>query len=358
VAYVDLYSRLSGILPGLSPTLARQFANDALKKIYAAKRWAFLVADAALVCPAALSAGSVSIAQYANTVTLNAAASAALTPFLTGTPLATQLQIRFMSIAGATTSGLYNILAVNTGSPTALVLTLDRVVMESTSPTAQYLIYRAYIIPPVSDFLTWISLVDQQNGFTITADKLTYTSAYFDTRDPQRQALGLSYFCGLYSSNQQTSGPTASPQSTLGPFQPIYELWPHSTQGQVFYCRYRRRGATFVNLTDEQPPGISDDLIVTMALHHFGYPYAQANIGAFPGFKSTNWTALYQESRISLYGDGKGRRGALQDAKLLDDDQALQSVWTRGHQGLKGRWPGGVPFPVDSNYIQSHPITW
>lgn len=358
MAYIDLYSRLAGTLPGLSPSLCRTFINNALQRIYAAKLWSFLVADAAIVCPSAISAGTVSIAQYSNTVTLNAAASAAVTPFIAGTPLLTQLQIRFMSIAGPSTSGIYNILAVNTTAPTALVLTLDRVVMEATSATAQYLVYRAYIIPPVSDFLAWTSLVDQQNGFTISGDKLTFTSTYFDVCDPQRQALGLSYYCGSYLGNQQTSGPTSTPQSTLNYGQPVYELWPHSTQGQVFYARYRRRGATFVSPFDLQPPGIPDDLILWVALHHYGYPHAQANLALFPTYAKTNWTALYQESRVTIYGTKGGPRGALQDAKLQDDEQALQSFWNRGRQGLKGRWSNGTPFPIDSNYIQAHPITW
>jgi hypothetical protein len=353
VAFIDLVSELSGTLPGLSPILARTFINRAWEKIRTAKSWSFLVSDAAVVCPAVLNAGTAAIVQYTNTVTLNAAASAALTPFLTGTPLATQLQIRFMSVTPTTTSQVYNILVADNTVPTAIVLTLDRVVQESTSAAASYLIYRAYIIPPVDDFLTWLSLVDQANAITISGRRLTYTATYFDVRDPQRQALGLAYYCGFYAGNQQTTGPTSSPSPTQAPWQPMYELWPHSTQGQTFYVRYRRRGTDLLNLTDQQPPGIPDGLIIQMALLHWGYPHVQANLGQFPSFKGVSWPLLYAAARGFLYGDpASGRRGSLQDAKLADDAQSPQYMVSRGHR-LKG---GSelTPFPIDSNYMQSH----
>lgn len=356
MAFIDLVSELSGTLPGLSPIYARTFINRSWEKIRTAKLWSFLVADAAVVLPAALSAGTVAVVQFTNTVTLNAAASTALTPFLAGTPLATQLQFRVMSITPTTTSGVYNILAADATVPTAIVLTLDRPVMEGTAAAASYLIYRAYIIPPVSDFLSWLSLVDQANAITIARDRLTYTATYFDIRDPQRQALGLAWYCGLYAGNQQSYvGATATPAPTLGQGQAIFELWPHSTQGQIFYVRYRRRGTDLLTLADQQPPGIPDGLIIQMALLHWGYPHVQANLGQFPSFKGVNWPLLYAAARSSIYGDpASGRRGSLQDAKLQDDAMAPQFMINRGH-GLKGgRFGGGAPFPIDSNYIQSH----
>ena len=320
MAYLDLSSELSGVLPGLSPTLADTFVNRAWRKIRDANLWSFLIADAAIVCPAALNAGLAAYTQFTNTVTLNIAASAGLTPFLLGTPLATQLQIRFTPLSAPTASEIYNILSVDPTVPTALVLTLDRSIQENTNATSAYIIYRAYIIPPTSDFLSWVCLNDMTNGYSIQGKKLTYTSAYFDARDPQRLALGLAYTCGFYRGNQ--FGSPTTPQSTQGGGQPVYELWPHSTQGQTFYCRYRRRGADFVQPTDVQPPGIPDELIVDMALLHYGYPWAQANIGQFPTLAKVNWPALYQEKRMQMYGGRDRKRGALQDAKLQDDQQA------------------------------------
>jgi hypothetical protein len=364
VAFLDLASEIAGVLPGCSPTLCRTWVNRAWRKIRDAKRWSFLVADAAIVCPAALSAGTASIVQFTNTVVLNAAASAALLPFTlaASVPQATQLQIRFTGLSAPSPSEIYNIVAVNTTVPAALVLTLDRVVMEVTAAASSYIIYRCYIIPPATDFLSWVSVTDMVNGYAITGQKLTYTSAYIDARDPQRLALGLAYFLGLYRGNaNQTTLPMSAttPQVTATYGQPIYELWPGSTQGQTFYCRYRRRGTDFINTTDVQPPGIPDELIIQMALLHFAYPHVQANIGKFPTMARSNWALLAQELRASLYGTRDGKRGALMDAKLADDEQALQSIISRGH-GLKGNPLGqpGFPYPVDASYFQSHAIFW
>lgn len=353
MAYLDLASELAGVLPGLSPTLARTYINRAWRKIRDAKLWSFLIADAAIVCPPAISAGAVTIIQFTNTVELNFFASMALAPFLVGVPSATQLQIRFTSLVSPSPSEIYNILAVNTTVPTALVLTLDRVVQEGTNAASSYFIYRAYITPPTSDFLSWVSLNDMVNGFSIGGPKLNYTSGYLDARDPQRLALGLSYFCGLYAGNQ-----TGTPQSASSYGTPIYELWPGSTQGQTWYVRYRRRGVDFVQPTDVQPPGIPDELIIQMALFHFAYPHVQANIGRFPTMAKANFPWLAQELRASIYGTKDGKRGALMDAKLQDDQQALQSIISRGHS-LTNRWGAvGFPYPIDSDFFQSHAIFW
>ena len=363
MAFIDLSSELSSVLPGLSPTLADTFINRSWRKIRDARAWSFLISDAAVVCPAALQAGGATYSQFSTTVTLNAAASAALTPFLLGVPLATQLQIRFMAIAGApTTSEVYNILAADPTVPTAIVLTLDRIIQEASATAAPYLIYRAYVIPPVPDFLGWISLVDQVNAITIAKSALTLTSAYFDCRDPQRQSLGLAYYLGFYAGNQQVTPTTTAPQSTLAQGQPIYELWPHSTQGQTFYVRYRRRGQPFVNATDAPPPGIPDSLIVNLALLDSGYPHVQVNIGQFPMYKGVNWPVLYERLRTTVYGNlgvAGGHRGSLQDAKLQDEAQASQMIINRGKRGLTGRFDGDAfPGLIDSSYWQSHAIFW
>jgi hypothetical protein len=358
---LDLSAELAGVLPGLSPTLARTFINRAWRKICDAKRWSFLVADAAVVCPPAITSGAVAIVRFTNLVTLNAAASAALLPFTlsTSVPQATQLQIRFTSLSAPSPSEIYNIIGVNSSVPTALVLTLDRAVMEGTNAASTYLIYRTYIIPPATDFLAWVSVTDMVNGFAITGPKLSYTSAYIDARDPQRLSLGLSYFLGLYRGNALAStlpGATTTPQPTTTYGQPIYEFWPGSTQGQTWYCRYRRRGTDFVNASDVPPPGIPDELIIQLALLHFGYPHVQANIGKFPTMAKTNWSLLANELRASLYGGRDGKRGALMDAKLADDEAGLQSIISRGHGLVRDRMAGVGP--ADADYWQSHPVTW
>jgi hypothetical protein len=349
MAYADLAAELTGVLPGLSPFLADTFINRAWRKIRDRRLWSFLIADAAVVCPVQVATGTFAITKYSVTAVGNAAARAALLAVDIGLGAGAlslvKLQIRFMG--GATTSQIYNILQAVDTNPT-ITLTLDRGVQEATTAVSVYLVYRAYIIPPVADFSTWISLDDMVNGIRIVGNRLTYTSSYFDLRDPQRQALGQSFLLGLYKGSAVVADNSA----------PIYELWPGCTMGQTWYTRYRRRGVDFTLATDTQPALIPDELIIDTALLHFAYPYCQANQGHFPAMKGINWATIFQEKRLSLYGNPQqGIRGALRDAIIADDNEALQSVWNRGH-GLKARGPAGFYGPIDSNYIQSHPVTW
>jgi len=338
----DLAAELSGRLPSLSPFLAQTFISRAWSSIRDERLWNFLIYDGAVVCPTLVSAGTFAITQYTQTVTANAAASAALAA-ITGVGV-TSLQIRFMGLGK--TSQIYNITGYNVTVPTAAVLTLDRIVQEPTNAASQYMVYRAYIVPPMTDFLRWESLVDMVNGFNIGGAKLTYTSAYFDARDPQRQAFGLAYFCGFYRAANSVDVVAADSA-------PIYELWPGSTQGQNFYVRFRRRGVDPAP-GDVLPPQIPTSLVMAHALAESGYPHVAANVGLFPQFKGSNFALLINQARTEY-------SNRLKLAKKQDDEQGLSSssVWNRGHGLRQGRFGGvGFPYPIDSNFFQSHPIFW
>lgn len=350
MAYGDLAAQLTGMLPGLSPFLASQFINNAWRKVRDRRQWAFLIYDSAIVCPPQITTGTANITRFSTTVTLDAVASAAVALVNVGPGAGAlslvKLQIRFMTVP--TTSEIYNILAVDTTNPNAWVLTLDRGVQEATTTTSPILIYRVYIQPPDPTFSEWVSLSDMVNGYQITRERLRYTSAYFDVRDPQRQSLGMSYYLGLYRRS-----PVAADNGI-----PWYELWPGCTQGQTFYCRYRSRGTDFAAPTDVQPAVIPDDLILNIALIDGAYPHCQANIGHFPAMAKVNWSALIAEKRVQVYGNhAAGVRGSMRDAIINDDNEATQSVLNRGH-GLRPDRRAGYYGPIDANYFQSHGGWW
>lgn len=351
MAFADMAAELVGRLPGLSPFLADTFINRAWAQIRDKREWSFLIADSVVNCPAQIATGTMNITQFGLTAVANAAARTALLAVYDIPPATakvlqiTAVQIRFMG--SGTTSQIYNIVSV-TDVAGVLTLTLDRRIQEATSAASPYLVYRAYVTPPVADFKSWVSLLDMANGIRIVGPQLTYTSWYFDARDPQRQALGQSYLLGLY----QTSTVVSANK------QPVYELWPGCTSGQTFYCRYRQRGSDFTAPTDVQPAVVSDALIVEFALLQHGYPWAQSNIGHFPAMKNANWPTLILHSRETIYGSKeRGITGLLRDALLEDDNMAMQSIISRGH-GLKPDRPAGFWGPIDSNYIQRHPISW
>lgn len=342
MAFVDLYSELTGRLPGLSPFLAEKFVQRAWRTVRDERNWSFLQEVCSIYCPTQITAGDVAVTQFSDTVTCDATASAALLAVTLPTGLdLTALQIRFGGYNNTQFVGqVYNIVDVDSSTPTAVVLTLDRAVIQPTNATSGYQVYRCYIRPVDDDFLKWTGFVDMTNGWPL---RLNWTSVQFDKRDPQRMAQGLSYYVGAFKGN-----PGSQPK-------PQYELWPHPVQGQSFFCRYQRSGEDFSEDVETQAPIIPDGLILSRALGYEAYPWASAAVGQFPQLKGTNWIALAIQEKDRYRAD-------LLRAKIKDDEQELQSVWNRGHglihsgrfRGMKGM----MDFPIDSNFMQSHLINF
>lgn len=341
MSFQALAAELTGVLPGLSPFLADTYINRAWVDIQRARLWSFLQDDCGIFCPGQVITGTVNITQFSATVTCDSDASAALLAIsLPPDQDLTALQIRFGGSGGAGQVGqVYSIAAFDDSDPTALVLTLDRIVQQGSDSTAGYQCYKAYIKPVVDDFLTWISVVDVTNGWKLW---LNYTSAQFDRRDPQRQAQGMGYYIGAFKGN-----PSSQPR-------PQYEVWPHPTAGQSFYGRYKRSGSAFTAPADELPPVIPDALVMARAMGWYGCGWANEHVGEFPMLKGTNWVS-------SALMRKKEYQELLLDAKRQDNEQELQDVWVRGH-GLihagQTYFKGMTQFPIDSAFMQSHLINF
>lgn len=351
MALLDMVAELTGVIQGLSPFLAETYINRALTDIYRERLWSFLVTDGAVVCPTAITTGTVNLTQYSATVTLDSAASAALQTQITGAaePGILQLQMRFGS--QPTTGGIYSIIACDNSTPTAVILTLDRVVQEPTNAASNYQIYRCYVIPPLPDFQKWLSFVDINNAIAITNDRLNLTSAQLDRRDPQRAAQSLAYFLASWGGNRISDPVTGDtvPNATVDASTPIYELWPHPTQGQTFYVRFRRAGAILVQPTDELPDQIPESFVLAKAYYAHVYPFVMANVANFPAFKGANGVALITQAKAEY-------SKLLLDAKRNDNDQQLQDVQNRGHglRSPRGDFKSMNAYPIDANFIQSH----
>lgn len=338
MSFQSLSSELVGTIPGLDPFLADSFVNRALRDVLDARAWSFLQSDGAIVCPAQIVAGTAAITQYSATVTMSAAASAALSAVVTE-PGLTKLQIRFGGAGNVSFAGqIYSILDADTTDPAAYVLTLDREVVQVTNATSGYQVYRCYVPPPVEDFLQWQSIVDMTNGWPLKRD---FTSSYFDSRDPQRMAQGLGYYVGAYKGVPATAS------------RPLYEIWPHPTAGQTFYVRFKRRGEPLFNAADTQPTMIPDQLVLLRANGWYAYPWAASNVGRFPALRGVGWVALTLDAK-RMYAE------ELLLAKKQDDNQELQTVWSRGHGLRRGRgtFKGIVDFPIDSAWLQSHLVNF
>lgn len=349
MAFIDVVHRLVGILPGLSPFLAQTYVNHAWEDIRGERPWNFLITDGMVICPAAVTTGTASITQYQSTVTLSAAASAAVLAQTDpdAVPGLIHQAIRF----GVTSPGggqIYHIREADAAAPAAIVLTLDRVVVEATAAASTFQIYRPYIVPPMADFAGWISLSDFTNGRIIDGDRLLRTSVYFDARDPQRNVQGQATMLGLCVGSRLSNVLTGavSPNATVAAGSPIYEFWPHPTSGQTFYARFRRSGVDFTS-NEVFPSVIPEALVLTKALGDYAYPFAAANVGNFPQFQKGDWRALMTQAKAKYNRD-------ILSAKNADDDIGLQTVYNRGHH-LRYTVQD-VTFPIDSNFLQSHLI--
>lgn len=331
MSFSDLASQLVGELPGLSPFLAETHIKQAWLDVCKARLWSFLMVDGAVVLPVQITAGTVTTTLNSPTVLCDAAASAALLPYVAGVPLLTQLQIRTQG------QSIYSISSVDSTVPTALVLTLSADFVGPTAAAGQsYQVYRCYITAPSADFLRWESFDDFQNGYAITGDRISRSRMEFDRRDPQRQSEGQAYFLG------ENRG-----QLTASVF---WEFWPHPTNGQVFIATYRSKGSApdFSDPASTPPPIIPDSLILTRAFGWYSYRWAQANRGAFPRYARYDFQGLTSNA-VNQYNR------EMLDVKRIDDEQALQTVYNRGRGG---RGNGGLLGPADAKYWQSHPITW
>ena len=353
---LDLSSKLAGEFPGLDPILAEDYVQTAWQYIRGKRNWSFLTTDYAFVCPAAIITGTVDFAQYASVCTLSATASAAViaagqvNPPSALAPGLDQLQIRFGPSSPAA-GQIYSITSYDATNPTAIVLTLNRPIIETANATSPYQIYRCYVPPPFEDFQRWESVVDMVNAQPIA---LNMSSAYFDLRDPQRTSQGLAFMLGRYETTYVPDPVTGTviPNSQVSAGTPLYELWPGPSQGQTFYCRVRRLGTDLTSIVDSPPATIMPDLVLTRARYKDVYPYLRVNLNNFPSFKGVPLTELY-DRQVREFKD------LFQTARRMDEDVAQQAVVSRGH-GLRdsGRqyFKGDGPFPIDANFIQSHLI--
>lgn len=319
MAFVDYYSELMGAIPRMDALNAQNIVNRAWKSILDERTWSFLVGEGVFLAPQIITAGSVTVTQFSNSVTLNATATTALTGL--GPPLITLRQFR----AGLGGGSVYNI--TNLAGST---LTLDRPYLEASASGTPYQVYRCYYQPTdmsgnfVTDFAHFIVILDPNDGYAITGENLLLTRQEIDARDPTRGAQDLPYTVAIYK---------ADPNG-----YPIYEFWPHPTAQRGFVCAYRRRGVP-LSATQDVPGTFPSSVLVAKA-KTIAYEWAMANAGRFAELKGVDWNLLLASTQKRYDRD-------LQKAKIKDDDLFLSSFIPQMRDYLT--YP-----PLDSKFLQSH----
>lgn len=323
---IEMAAELTGSIPGLSNLFARKYINQALEELQRDYLWSWNTAQGVLVFPTAVTAGFVATTQFSNQVTFNATAKAALNA-ANSNPTIINRQFRVPS-----SGPVYSITAYNT---TTGVATLDRIYTEPPDSAAQYTVYRAYFDAPSSDggttpntdFLRYLSINNDINGYSISGKRLYMTRQELNRRDPLRGAIGLPYYLASYIPN------------AAGQMQ--YEPWPHCTSSLGLLATYQKR---HVDLTPNQSlPEQAPIVLLRYAAYKPAYRWALANAGRIPELKGVDWRFALAEANKTY--DQELVRAKKNDKEIVLNIYRPGAGYTVDFQG-----------PIDSNFMQSHGV--
>lgn len=255
-------SKLVGWVPRLPKSEAYNMVNDAWMDIRNDRIWSFQLLEDGINTPAVVNVGTFTVNLGQDTVTANAAASAAITTLTN--PLLTQRQFRVQGYS------IYNIIAADFTAPAAVILTLDRIYRDPSGVGLPYQIYQAYYPAPVADFKRWLDWRDMVNGEWLEVHS---TRRDVDMGDPQRLYYSFPHWVLPFGEDLRGNG-TPTPSATLG--FPWYELYPNPLS-PISYMRWGlRTGADLVNLDDAPPYPITGKLISARA-RMLAYQWAESN---------------------------------------------------------------------------------
>jgi hypothetical protein len=268
----DMTSELTGAAPGVDYAYAKTLINEAWGDVRREGGWSWQLKQTGFTVPGALANGTVTLTFGSPQVIGDALASAAWLQLGLGTQygsLLTQRQFRSGGISGAGT--MYDIVAMDQTTPTAVVLTLDRpftdplVTLTAPVTTQKYSIYQPYITAPVKDFARWLNVFDIANSgwLFVRGDRREVGLV-----DPQRQRFSNPDRLLALGQDDRVNS------STLG--WERYELWPGPQNQFLYMAWFARNGADLVKNTDELPVGIPESMVKARARVRC-YEQAEAN---------------------------------------------------------------------------------
>lgn len=244
---------MTGYVTNLPKSEAINLVNDAWTDIRNNRLWSFQLGEDGIASPAVIQTGTVTTTLGSATVTLDAAATTALTGVTN--PLITQRQFRIQGYS------IYNILSL-VGS----TLTLDRPFIDPAGSGQSYLCYQCYYTSPVQDFKRWLDWRDMTNG--------QWLSIYESRRevnigDPKRLYFAFPYWVLDYAVD------TRAGSSTLG--WPMYELYPNPLSVVSYMRWWVRFGPDLAQQPNETPPYPITDKLLFARSRMRGWAWAEAN---------------------------------------------------------------------------------
>jgi len=297
--------------PAAGLVLARDWVNNAFRRIAERRRWSWLIKQNQFVFPAAYTTGTVTVTNASATVT---GSGTAWDSTMIG------LQFRL----GVATP-IYTISDV----PDATTLTLEQVWGPATASAQTYKIYKAYLTPQ-TDFQSFISVWDFTQNWQLW---LNVDQMLLNTADAQRSNVGNAYVVAWRQWNTTAVG-------VLGANQPMYEFWPHVQQAAVYPYLYEARCGELVD-GDTLPRYIRGDVLMEMAL---------SQAARWPGTDTEK--NPYYDINLSRSLESRTEK-MIEQMEVNDDNTFLQDAT---YQMPRCPWPFGGPFPMDAAWLQSHAI--
>jgi hypothetical protein len=277
-------AELRGQVPKLPFAFTKTLVNRAWREIRESNLWSFNLIDWAWITPPPIMTGTATYTQGSPTVQFDTTAQAAIAAFTPANPyaLVTQLQFRGGNVAGI--SGIYNLIAYDSGTG---IGTLDKIYADPSGSASQYTLFQDYYVPPVKDFLTLISVRNMQMFLYL---ELNATRGEIDERDPQRSWYEFPTYAVPFEVDQRGVG-TANASATLGYM--MFELWGVPITPFTYQCYGLRRGTDLVAPTDTLPYQIGEDLVLARA-KYYAYQWAESNKDMSPRSTGPDFKFLMQ----------------------------------------------------------------
>ena len=307
MAFINMVAEVRGTVPKMPFDMAKTLVNRAWRDVRRRNLWSFQLYEGQWISPGQVNTGLATTVQGSASVTVNAAAAAAINASVTSfSPIIAR---QFRIAAG----GIYNITAWDTVS----LLTLDRVYGEASATLSAYSIYQVYYAAPYSDHRTWISVRDMRNFIDLFTNK---TRAQVDAADPQRTWY---YFPTDVVYYQQDQNPNSSTYR-----YPMYELWGAPTYALNWQLYGVRRLPDFTANTDTLPPALGEDCLIALA-KYYAYQWAEANKGAIPRNQGPDFKFLM--------GAAKQEYDQLFKSYRKDDRETVNNFFSIRRLGMYGK---------------------
>ena len=301
MAFIEMYSELTGCLPKLPVDYAKTLVNRARADIYRKNLWSFQLFEANWVSPGLLNSGTVTTTIGSNQIVFDATASAAITALPAAGSFPTGVIQRQFRIGIGT---IYNIWAYAVDGGGIVTLTLDRQYAEPSGSGQAYTILQCYYAAPMEDFLTFINVRDMVNFNDLN---LYSNRKQVDQMDPQRTIFYLPTYVVGYQQDQNPDSATYR--------WPMSELWGVPSYVLTYQLYGIRKGVPLVEDGDQLPPAIGEDAVMALA-RSYAYEWAEATKGDMPrnsgsDFRFLMRAAMDEYSRLA-------RDYRRQDRELVD----------------------------------------